>query len=442
MSRYLKGTGGMIVTTTDSVQLKSLRVLHINKFHYLKGGSERVYFGTADVLKRYGHKAIFFSMSHHDNLPCSTSDYFMPDVDLNSNDRNPINQLKIALRVLYSFESKRRLSRLLDEHPVDIAHLHNIHHQISPSILHELKRRKIPVVMTLHDYKMVCASYSLLTNERPCEVCCGKKYLKAVSRQCVKNSYTKSILAAIEMYLHHKLLDIYDTIDTFISPSLFLKNKLGEMGFKKQIVHLPNFVKNFENGEERSDEENRKEISIVYFGRLSREKGLLTLLKAVKILQDNHTVTIKVNIIGEGPLKDTLRKNAQNEKIHNIQFLGYMKDEALYREIKKSRVVILPSEWYENNPISVLESFALGKPVIGTNIGGIPELVKTDITGLIFEPGNAKDLAEKIKYVLDNPEKIVTMGENARSFVEQELNAEKYYQGLMRVYRSVIEKYR
>ncbi len=431
-----------MLTTTDSVQLKSLRVLHINKFHYLKGGSERSYFGTADVLIRHGHNAIFFSMSHHDNLPCSTSDYFMPDVDLNSNDRNPINQLKIALRVLYSFESKRRLSRLLDGCPVDIAHLHNIHHQISPSILHELKRRKIPIVMTLHDYKMVCASYSLLANERPCEVCCEKKYLKAVSRRCVKNSYTKSILAAIEMYLHHKLLDIYDTVDTFISPSLFLKNKLEEMGFKKQIIHLPNFVKNFENGEERIDERNRKGISVVYFGRLSREKGLLTLLKAVKLLQDNNTVAIKVNIIGEGPLKDILKKTVEREKIHDVQFLGYMKNEALYREIKRSMVVILPSEWYENNPISVLESFALGKPVIGTKIGGIPELVKNGITGLIFEPGNARDLAEKIKYALNNPEKMVTMGETARSFAEQELNAEKYYQGLMKIYRSVIEKHR
>lgn len=431
-----------MVTAVENVQMKPLSILHINKFHYLKGGSERTYFGTADILKRYGHKAAFFSMFHPDNFPCDTSEYFMPDVDLNTNDKNPVNQMKIALRVLYSFESKKRLSRLLDRNPVDIAHLHNIHHQISPSILHELKKRNIPVVMTLHDYKMVCASYSLSWNEKPCEACCGKKYFNAVPRRCVKDSYAKSILAAIEMYLHHRLLDIYDMVDVFISPSLFLKNKLGEMGFKKKVIHLPNFITKFENCEERSDEGSCKENTIIYFGRLSREKGLLTFLKAMKLLQDNDTVTLKVNIIGEGPLKDTLRKNAAGENVHNIRFLGYLKGEALYREIKKSKVVILPSEWYENNPISVLEAFALGKPVIGANIGGIPELVKNNITGLTFEPGNVKDLAEKIKCLLENPEKIKTMGENARLFVEQELNAEKYYQRIIQIYQSIMKKYR
>lgn len=427
------------MTITEGIQQKPLNVLHMNKFHYLRGGSERVYFGTADILRRYGHRAIYFSMSHTHNLPCDTSDYFMPDVDLNTHNRNPVTQLKIALRVLYSSESKRRLAQLLDRYPIDIAHLHNIHHQISPSVIHELRRRNIPIVMTLHDYKMVCSSYSLFANERPCEACSGKKYFKAVSRHCTKDSYAKTFLAAVEMYLHHKLLDIYDAVDAFISPSLFLKNKLGEMGFRKRIIHLPNFVVRFEEGEEGIDGD-REEISLVYFGRLSQEKGLLTLLKAVKLLQDNEAVTVKVTIIGEGPLKGTLKKNIEGEKIRNIQFPGYMKDEALYREIKRSKIAILPSEWYENNPISVLEAFALGKPVIGSNIGGIPELIKNNITGLIFEPGDARDLAEKIQYAADNPEKIVAMGENARSFVEQEMNAEKYYQGLMRIYRSVMKR--
>ncbi len=431
----------MIITDVDSIQQRSLRVLHINKFHYLKGGSERVYFGTADILKRHGHEALFFSMSHPENVPCSTSDYFMPDVDLNTNDKNPVHQVKIAFRILYSFESRRRLSKLLERHTVDIAHLHNIHHQISPSILHELKKRRIPIVMTLHDYKMVCASYSLLADEKPCEACREKKYFQSISRRCVKNSYTKSILAAVEMHLHHKLLDIYDHVDVFISPSLFLKNKLREMGFKKPITHLPNFVTKFENGREETHEENYQENSIVYFGRLSREKGLLTLLRAVKLLQAHDKVMVKVKIIGEGPAKDILMKNMEREKIHGIQFLGYMKGEALYREIRKSMAAILPSEWYENNPLSVLEAFALGKPVIGAETGGIPELVKNNITGLTFEPGNAKDLAEKIKYTLENPEKCARMGANAKLFVERKLNEETYYQKLMRIYRSVMGNY-
>ncbi|GAB63206.1 MAG: glycosyltransferase family 1 protein [Candidatus Jettenia sp.] len=418
-----------------------MNILQVNKFHYLRGGSERVYFGTADILEKHGHTVKFFSMSHPENIPCETSKYFMPDVDLNTNDGNPMSQLKIAFRILYSFEAKKRISRVLDQYPADIAHLHNIHHQISPSILHELRSRKIPIVMTLHDYKMVCGSYSLIADEKICEDCNRGRYFSAIRKRCIKDSRTKSVLAAVEMYLHHTLLDIYGAVDVFISPSLFLKNKLQKMGFKKPIIHLPNFVMNFEDvRSEPEDNGSRKEKSLVYFGRLSPEKGLSTLMKAVKILQAKDGIRIKVKIIGEGPLKDVLEKNA--EELNHVQFFGYMRGQSLYHEIKKSTVVVLPSEWYENNPISVLEAFALGKPVIGARIGGIPELVKNNVTGLTFESGNVDDLVEKITAMLESSDRIIHMGENARLFVERELNAEKYYQELMKIYQSVIRKNR
>lgn len=414
-----------------------MNVLQINKFHYLRGGSERVYFGTADVLERHGHKVTFFSMVHPENVSCETSRYFMPDVDLNTNDISHKDQIKIALRVLYSSEAKKRLSRLLDRYPIDIAHLHNIHHQISPSILHELKERNIPVVMTLHDYKMVCASYSLMNDEKTCESCCGGKYYKAISQRCIKNSVAKSILATVEMYLHHKLLDIYNNVDLFISPSVFLKNKLKEMGFKKKVAHLPNFVTKFERGDNDADD---KENSLVYFGRLSREKGVQILIKAVKQLQEKSALKVKIKIIGDGHLKDVLEEETKVERIDNVQFFGYMRGESLYNEIGKSAAVVLPSEWYENNPISVLEAFALGKPVIGAHIGGIPELVKDTVTGLTFKPGDAGDLAEKITALLSDSNMMKRMGENARLFVEQNFSAERYYQGLIKIYRSATER--
>lgn len=413
-----------------------MHILQVNKFHYLRGGSERVYFGTAGVLEQYGHRVKYFSMLHPENLPCDTSDYFMPDVDLNV-DGNYKSQLRIALRILYSSEAKERLSRLLDRYPVDVAHLHNIHHQISPSILHELKRRKIPVVMTLHDYKMVCASYSLIANGKICESCYRGKYYKAVPRRCIKGSFTKSILAALEMYFHHKLLDIYNNVDIFITPSLFLKDKLIEMGFKKDILYLPNFVNRFNNVK---DEIDNTEDSLVYFGRLSQEKGVAILLEAAKILQHRNYLKTRFKVIGDGPLKGMLEKKVETEMIDNVQFFGYMQGEALYHEIKKSTVVVLPSEWYENNPLSVLEAFALGKPVLGARIGGIPELVKDNITGLTFESGNVDDLIEKITTLLTDSETLKSMGKNARLFVEQDFNADKYYQRLMEIYQSVVRK--
>ncbi|MCF6153468.1 MAG: glycosyltransferase family 1 protein [Candidatus Kuenenia stuttgartiensis] len=407
-----------------------LNVLHINKFHYLRGGSEAVYFGTAKILESHGHKSLFFSMHHPDNIPCETSNYFMPYVDLNTNRTGIGNQLKNAGRILYSLEAKKRLSHLLKEYPVDIAHLHNIHHQISPSILHTLKKRNIPVVITLHDYKMACASYSMMADGKTCEACSGGKYLEAIRHKCVKGSLAKSSLAALEMYVHHRLFDIYNNVDVFISPSLFLKNKLREMGFMKEIVHVPNFI-DTEKFEKLSGGDNGHESSIVYFGRLSHEKGLRTLLKAAK----NINSGIEIKLIGDGPLRNDLEEWVKKEDIKNIRFLGYRKGNELFHEIKKSNAVVLPSEWCENNPISVLEAFALGKPVIGSRIGGIPELVRDGETGLTFESGDIKDLSQKISTLLNNDSLIARMGENARNLVRDEFNPERYCQRLMDVYQ-------
>lgn len=404
----------------------------MGKFHYLRGGSEAVYFGTANLLESHGHRSLFFSMHHTENLPCETSQYFMPYVDLNTNGNCLRSQLKAAGRILYSFDAKRRLSTLLDKHPVDIAHLHNIHHQISPSILHEFKKRKIPVVMTLHDYKMVCSSYSMLADGRPCDACDGGKYYEAIKKGCIKGSVVKSGLAALEMYLHHTILDIYNNVYVFISPSIFLKDKLAEMGFKKEIVHLPNFI---DAGRfEKFIREDKRENSVVYFGRLSQEKGLCTLIDAAKRVEAN----VLFKIIGDGPIREGLREKVKAGGISNVRFLGYLKGETLYQEIRGSKAVILPSEWYENNPMSVIEAFALGKPVIGARIGGIPELVRDGETGFTFEPGNAEDLRKKIEKLLADSSLSVAMGKNARRFVEAELNSERYYRRLMEIYRIVI----
>ena len=414
-----------------------MNILHINKFHYLRGGSEAVYFGTATILESHRHKSLFFSMHHPENVPCETSNYFMPYVDLNINSDGMMSQLKSAGRILYSLDARKRLSKLLNEYPVDIAHLHSIYHHISPSILHTLKKRKIPIAVTLHDYKMTCASCLMMVKEKVCEACSGRKYYEIIKSRCVDGSLAKSCLAALEMYAHHRFFDIYNNVDIFISPSLFLKNKLTEMGFQKEIVHLPNFI-DTEKFKMLDGGENGQKNSVVYFGRLSPEKGLFTLIKAAKLLKTNGKVEVK--IIGDGPIRGDIEEKVKSDGINSVRFLGYLKGEALYKEIKKCLAVVLPSEWYENNPMSVLEAFALGKPVIGASIGGIPELVKDNITGLTFESGNAHDLSEKIRYVLNNPDELTKMGENARSFVEQNLGVEKYYQGLIKIYQSAIEK--
>ena len=312
-------------------------------------------------------------------------------------------------------------------------HLHNFAHQISPSILHVLKRFGIPSVMTMHDYKLVCPVYSLLLNGSPCERCRGGKYYQCFINSCVKNSRIKSLLSTIEMYTHHKLLHIYELIKIYISPSRFLKNKAMEMGFQKKIVHLPNFV----NVEDFTPNYDFVENSIVYVGRLSYEKGLLTLIEAVRNIKN-----LNLKVIGEGPQREDLESRVESLQPRmngHIHFLGYKSGGELINEIRNSLFLVLPSESYENNPLAIIEGYALGKPVIGSKIGGIPELVKEEETGLCFEPGNVEELGSKIEYLKGNPRKIKEMGRNARTFVEQELNADRHYQDLISIYSQAMD---
>jgi glycosyltransferase involved in cell wall biosynthesis len=407
-----------------------MKILLINKFFFLKGGAEASFFATAEILERKGHKIIFFSMAHPENFDSPYSKYFISQVKFEDSG-SIFQKIKASGRMLYSIKARNKLEQLVKAERPDIVHLHNIHHQISPSILHTLKKFGLPIVMSLHDYKMVCPVYTLLRKGKICEKCKDKKFYHCVFQRCSKDSFSKSFLNSIEMYIHHNILKIYDLVDIFISPSKFLKEKINVMGFKAKIFHLRNFI----NINEYAPLYSWNEESIVYFGRLSQEKGLFTLLQALKELE------IKCKIFGDGPLRKKLEEKAKRENLANISFLGYTPQEKLRKDIRQSMFVVLPSEWCENNPFSVVEAFALGKPVIGSNIGGIPELVENFKTGLIFEPGNPNDLREKILYLLNNRDEISDLGKAARKFSEQNFNPKKHYSKLMKLYQLAIEKH-
>ncbi len=400
-----------------------MRVLLVNKFLYCKGGDAICTFSSGDLLSHNGHHVTYWGMNHPDNPDYPYKEMFVDHVDL-VDGGGLCQRIKTAANILYSLEAKRKIQKLIDIIKPDIVHLNNFAHQISPSILHVLKKHNIPTVMTMHDYKLICPVYTMINNGKPCEKCKDGKYYNCFLNKCTHNSCIKSLINTVEMYLHHKLLHIYDLIDVYISPSLFLKNKVNEMGFDRQVIHLPNFV---DLAEFQPKYENTQR-SIVYFGRLSFEKGLFTLLDAVKGLD------VQLQIVGDGPIKQDLENKAANKNINNVSFLGYKTGDQLQEIIKRCIATITPSEWYENNPRTVIESFALGKPVIGANIGGIPELVIDGQTGYIFQPGNADDLRAKIEQLLNDPDKIIEMGQAARRHVEQNNNPEKHYQQLMRIY--------
>jgi len=285
--------------------------------------------------------------------------------------------------------------------------------------------------MTMHDYKLVCASYSMLSNGKSCESCKNGRYHFCFRKKCVKDSWAKSLLNTVEMYLQHKILHLYNMIDIFIATSNFIKEKHIEMGFRGKIVCLPNFV----NIGDFTPQYEWEERSIVYFGRLSPEKGLFTLLKAVKGLD------IQLKIIGTGSMREVLERKVKNEKLGNIVFKGHMIGDDLKKEIKPSMATVISSEWYEAFGRTIIESFALGKPVIGARIGGIPELVKDSVTGYTFEAGNVDDLRSKIVKLSESKDKIVEMGKNARKYVEENFNQEKHYIKLMEIYSKAMRRY-
>lgn len=401
-----------------------MKILLINKFLYPKGGDSISTLTTGALLKSKGHEVVFWGMKSKKNSSFPHDDLFVNEVDYNFAG-GVGQQLCNAVNMLYSLEAKKKIALLLEKFKPDIVHLNNFAHQISPSILHVFKKYNIPCVMTMRDYKEVCPVYTMLLNGKPCERCQGGKFFNCLTNRCAKNSRMKSLLNAIEMYLHHKILHIYDLIDVFISPSMFLKNKTEEMGIGRTVAYLPNFVR----VESFIPQDNISENSIVYVGRLSPEKGINTLISGVKGLE------IKLKIIGDGPIKKELESRLNDEAIGNVCLMGYVNGNDLQREISKAMFLVIPSEWYENNPRSVIEAFALGKPAIGARIGGIPELVKDGETGFTFESGNTEDLRTKIQYLLNNQDLMASMGKRARQLVEEELNAEKHYERLIAIYK-------
>jgi glycosyltransferase involved in cell wall biosynthesis len=406
-----------------------MKILLINKYLYPKGGADISMLNTGKLLSARGHEVFYWGMKHPQNVFHENEKYLLNCIDYDKK-HSLKESLKQSINILYSFEAKSKIMQLISKEKPDIIHLNNIAQQISPSILDVFSKFKIPCVMTLHDYKLVCPVYLLYVNGKTCEKCRQKKYINCFLNKCTKSSYMKSLVSTAEMYLHHSILHIYKKIDTFISTSKFLKNKLNEMGFKDDIVCLPDSI----NPEEYNPHYGFSEKAVCYIGRLSREKGLLTLINAMAGLN------FELKIIGDGPMRKMLEDRVKDLKLQNIRFLGYKSGNELNDEIAMSIAVVIPSEWYENNPRSVLEAFALGKPVIGARIGGIPELVMDNFNGFTFEPGNHQDLREKMLYLIRNSSKISEMGKNGRRFVEENFNPSLYYDKLIEIYNSVLNK--
>jgi len=402
------------------------RLLAINNYYYPRGGSEAVFFEHNRMLEEIGWSVIPFSMRHASNLASPWSEYFIDDLEMNG-DYSLVQKLTRLPKVIYSFEARRRLDQLLARVRPDIAHAHNIYHHISPSILGLLKRRGIPTALTLHDLKIACPAYNMLAPDGICERCKGGKLYNVVSNRCIGGSAAMSLVVMMEAVVH-KLLGSYRRhVDCFVVPSRFYIEKFTEWGMPASLFrHVPNFV-----DVERHEPRYEPGDAFLYFGRVIRQKGVATLIRAVAAARK------KLLVAGTGPELDEMRALASQLNA-DVTFLGHLGGSQLHDVIRGSRAVVLPSEWYENAPMSLLEAYALGKPVIGARIGGIPELIRENQTGVCFQSGNVPSLQSALEdFDLRPQTQIQEMGRAGRRWVAEDFTVAKYRQRILALYHDL-----
>jgi glycosyltransferase involved in cell wall biosynthesis len=401
------------------------RLLSLNTYHYRRGGSDAAFFENDRLFSEHGWDTAVFTMHHPKNEPTVWSQYFAEELEFGF-DYSPMQKAVMAGRVIYSLDARRKLTRLLNRFLPDVAHAHCIYHHLSPSILPLLRKRGIPTVMTAHDLKIACPAYKMFNQHGICERCKHGNLLNVAVNRCLHGSLALSTLIMVESSVH-RLLGLYrDNLDRVIVPSKFYGEKLAEWGWPRdKLVYIPNYIdaENFEPQYTPGD-------YFLYFGRLAPEKGVDSLIRAAVSLG------VRLKIAGTGPSGDGLKALAGQAT--GVEFLGHCAGEQLWRLVREARAIVLPSRWYENAPLSVLEGYASGKPVIGARIGGIAEMVREGETGFLFESGNVEDLSRAVQHVSTlRDEQLAEMGRAARQYVRDSFTRDQYFERTLDLYRSL-----
>ncbi|MBU4444419.1 glycosyltransferase family 4 protein [bacterium] len=398
-------------------------MLIINKFFFLNGGSEKVFFQERRFLIEQGIKVIDLSMHDLRNFSSSYSHYFIQNIDYRAS-KGIKSKITQGIKFIHSTEAVSKIERIIKKEKPDIAHLHNIYHHLTPSIIPVLKKHGVKIVLTLHDGKLICPSYLMLRRGEICTACEGRYFWKPVTKKC-QGSLIGELLLMFEASWH-KWKGNYRLVDLYIAPSRFIAELISRRIPEEKIRVLHNGVDTDGLNQSIQDEGYG-----LYFGRISKEKGIETLLKANKSFSDN----MALKIAGTGPMEDMLRKGYPD-----VEFLGYKKGEELNEIISKSAFVVVPSECHENCSMVVLEAMSMGKPIIGSRIGGIPEQVEDGKTGFLFEMGNVGELAEKMKILTQNKKMRVEYGKAARKKVESEYSLARHCNGLLGIYDELLQK--
>ena len=403
-----------------------MRVLQVNKFFYAKGGTERYFFDVSQALLDRGHHVSYFSMQHPQNDESSDAEFFVRE---RRYDEGYVPSLRDGVDFIRSGEAARQMQRLIDRNRPDVAHLHNIYHQLTPSIIPVLQRAGVPIVMTLHDYKLVCPNYALFDGKQFCERCRGGQFYRAPFARCNGGSVLRSGLLAVEAYWQ-KVTGVYDAVSYFLAPSRFMRDRIVGEGFgEERVVYLPAFL----DAPPTNGDDPGGERYALYFGRLSPEKGTLTLLDAFERMPE-----IPLVIAGAGPLEHELRDQCHARGLDHIRFTGHLTPDRLQPLVAGASLVVLPSESPENAPFTVLEAMAAGVPVVVSDMGGLPELAELS-GGRVFAKGDAAALAEQVEGLWHDEVLLKALSDRGRRAIAERFTVDRHMSELVAIYQRAID---
>jgi glycosyltransferase involved in cell wall biosynthesis len=402
-----------------------VRILHVNKFLYRRGGAEAYMLDLAALQEAAGHTTATFGMQHPQNPPHRYQAHLPPYLELNPPPAGLGARARAAGRMLWSPDAAAGLARVVADFHPDVVHLHNIYEHLSPSVLRPVLRAKVPMVMTLHDYKLVCPTYQLLAAGSPCEACLGGGFHNAVQRRCKNGSAVHSAVAAVETAAH-RWTGAYRPVARFICPSRFMATKMRDAGvFPDRLVVVPHFA-------EVATVATKVQAGgdVLFAGRLSPEKGVDTLIEAVGLASP----AVRVVIAGDGPERPRLEALAERLAPGRVHFLGQIAKAALHDRIRASGLVAVPSRWYENQPMIVLEAFACGVPVVATTLGGLPELVEPGVDGFLVPPDDPAALAATLTRARDDVLLLLSLGAAARRKAERLFAPDRHVEAILATY--------
>lgn len=403
-----------------------MRVLQINKFLKIVGGAETYMFQLSKILQDLGHEVKHWGMYDEDNLVDDFPNLLASNIDFQKQD--VLSKLFSAGSIIYSKSNQKLISKVLDEFNPDVIHIHNYNFQLTPSILVEIKKRGIKVAHTIHDSQMVCPYHRLYNFKKDeiCTKCVTGSFVNCIKDRCFDGSLIKSTIGALESMFYHQNNYYEKYIDAFISPSVFLASLINNR-INKYINVIPNFTEVVISNDYLSDD---SEEYYLYYGRISEEKGIKEI---VDIFAETN---LKLKIIGTGPLVDSLINKISS--LNNIEFLGPKYKEQLFDLVYGAKYVVQSSKWYENCPMTIIESFALNVPVIGANHSGFKDLIIDGKTGYLIDFNNIAMAIQRLKEI--DEVDVKSFKDNVKNYFEENLSREIHVKKIIEVYNNLLDK--